>query len=217
MCVVPLGRPPKNSTRPRGAAISIACSWAHVAGAGDDHDVGAEAVGRVPHGAMPSASDTSTYDMRSSPRTRSASVEPVAPWLEQQHLPGALEPGQRGVRGADGAGADHGHGVVEADGDVLVAADRVRERVGEGRAVVGQAVRNAEEVLQRDLRGSPRARRTRPVVEAHELAARHRCSWPPGTGGSARTTASRCSGRRRRPNAGRRPRSRRGRSPAARR
>src|ERR671939_2221 len=28
MCVLPLGRPPKNSTRPRGAAISIACSWA---------------------------------------------------------------------------------------------------------------------------------------------------------------------------------------------
>ena len=28
MCVVPFGRPPKNSTRPRGAAISIASSWA---------------------------------------------------------------------------------------------------------------------------------------------------------------------------------------------
>ena len=28
MCVVPLGRPPKNSTRARGAAISIACSCA---------------------------------------------------------------------------------------------------------------------------------------------------------------------------------------------
>ena len=28
MCVVPFGKPPKNSTRARGAAISIACSWA---------------------------------------------------------------------------------------------------------------------------------------------------------------------------------------------
>ena len=28
MCVVPFGSPPKNITRPRGAAISIASCWA---------------------------------------------------------------------------------------------------------------------------------------------------------------------------------------------
>ena len=50
MWVVPLGRPPKNSTRPRGAAISIACSWAHVARAGHDHHVGADVLGGRAHG-----------------------------------------------------------------------------------------------------------------------------------------------------------------------
>ena len=60
MCVVPLGRPPKNSTRPRGAAISIACSWATsleqatITTSAPMSSVAARTA------AMPSASDVST-------------------------------------------------------------------------------------------------------------------------------------------------------------
>ena len=60
MCVLPLGRPPKNSTRPRGAAISIACSWAMsleqatITTSAPNPSVASRTA------RMPSASDTST-------------------------------------------------------------------------------------------------------------------------------------------------------------
>ncbi len=60
MWVVPFGRPPKNSTRPRGAAISIACSWAlslehaTITTSAPMSSVAARTA------AMPSASDVST-------------------------------------------------------------------------------------------------------------------------------------------------------------
>ena len=66
-------------------------------------------------------------------------------------------------------GADHRHRVVEADVDVLVPADRIGQRVGEGGLLVGQSVRHSEQVLQRDLGDRDELGVGALVVEAHQL------------------------------------------------
>ena len=119
---------------------------------------------------------------------RGAAVSSSSTW------PGALQPGDRRVGGADRAGADHGHGVVEPDGDVLVAADRVRQRVGERGVGVGQPLGDPEQVLERDLGDRHQLGVGALVVEPHQLAvARTGARCPTGRAGSGRTTASRCS------------------------
>ena len=141
-----------------------------VARAGDDHDVGAEAVGRARDRGLAvlllgvDVGDAVVAD------DRVRQLEPPRRALEQQHLPGALQPGERHVRGADRPGADHDHDVVEADGDVLVAADDVRERVGERRVRGRQPVGDAEQVLERDVRDDHALGVGAGVVEAHQLA-----------------------------------------------
>ena len=117
---------------------------------------------------------------------RPGELEPAGGPLEHQHLAGALQPRERRVGGADRARADHDHGVVEPDADVLVAADHVRQRVGE-RGVRGrQPVRDAEEVLERDVRDRHPVRVGAGMVEAHQLAVAGRGSRRRrGTSGSA--------------------------------
>ena len=74
------------------------------------------------------------------------------------------------MRGADRPGADHDDDVVEADVDVLVAADDVGERVGERRVRGRQPVGDAEQVLERDVRDDHALGVGAGVVEAHQLA-----------------------------------------------
>ena len=60
MCVVPFGRPPKNSTRPRGAAISIAsCCATSLEQATITTSAPKPAVARMT-AALPSSSSVST-------------------------------------------------------------------------------------------------------------------------------------------------------------
>ena len=78
----------------------------------------------------------------------------------------------------------------------------IGQRIGERRVHVGEAVRDPEQVLERDARDRDQLGVGALVVEAHQLAvagtgARCRC----GTSGSGRTRASRCSAQRRRPRA----------------
>ena len=134
---------------------------------------------------------------RASPRaspSRSAVASSSITW------PAPSSRAMRRVRGAHGPGPDHGDDVVEAHRDVLVAADRHRTADRRTWHLVGQPLGDAEQVLERDLGDRHELGVGALIVEAHELAvartgARCRC----GTDGSARTTASRCSGRARRP------------------
>ncbi len=142
-----------------------------VARARDDHDVGSEALRRAHD--LRLHVDRLGVDVREPilPEDRLGEGEPVRAALAQQHLAGALESRERRVGRPDGAGADHDDRVVEPDRDVLVAADHVRERIGERRVRGGEAVGDAEQVLQRDL-GDRHVLGVRPgVVEAHQLAA----------------------------------------------
>ena len=101
---------------------------------------------------------------------RPGELEPAGRALEHEHLTGALQPRERRVGRADRSRADHDDDVVEPDADVLVAADHVRQRVGE-RGVRGrQPVRDAEEVLERDVGDGHAVRVGARVVEAHQLA-----------------------------------------------
>ena len=169
-----------------------------VARAGHDHDVGAEPIRRAHHRRIAvlvlgvDVGDALVAD------DRAGELQPRGGPLEQEHQTGALQPRECRVRGADGTGADHDDGVIEADGDVLVAADHVDSGsakvawAGDSRrgmrnrffsAMFGIATRSA---TRRDDR-SPSARRS-------SRGSRRRR----GTAGSGRTRASRCSARRRR-------------------
>ena len=106
-----------------------------VARAGDDHDVGAEAVGRRAH--RGDAVGVARCRGRPCGRRRAIAVARARAGsrarLEQQHLAGALQPGERARARCRPGRRRSPRRVVEADADVLVAADRVRQRVGERR------------------------------------------------------------------------------------
>ena len=151
-----------------------------VAGAGDDDDVGSDAVGRLAHGGdagrPPTCRRTPSGRRRGSSRARSSRPRRVS---QQLDVACPLEPGDRAVRRPHRPGADHDHAVVEADADVLVAADRVGQRIGERRVLVGQAVGDPEQVLERDLRDRRPARRRRPGGRSPSARrCTHRCSLP---------------------------------------
>ena len=98
-------------------------------------------------------------------------LEPACLALEQEHPLGPLRQRQRGVRGPDRPRADDGHRLAGADAEILVSADRVGERVGEGRVDGVEAVREPEDVLQRDAGHGDELGVRAGVVEAHEAAA----------------------------------------------
>ncbi len=149
----------------------MACSWALAAGAGDDDHVGADLLSGVAHGAHAVGARHVDVGHPLIAEDFAGEREPVWRGLEQEDVTGPLQTRERGVRGADRAGADHRNDVVESDGDVLVTAHGIRQWIGERRHIVGQAVGNAEEVLERDLGDGHELGVGALVVKAHQLVA----------------------------------------------
>ena len=92
--------------------------------------------------------------------------------LEEMYDLCALGEGERRVGRADRAGADDDDRLTGPDAEILVAADCVRERIGEGRGGRVEALGHAIDVLQGHVRNRDELGVGAGIVESHEAGFR---------------------------------------------